>query len=83
MESEVIEILKRKVQAVKAPDRVLIFLLSGLGDTLMFSPALRHLRLAWPRTRMVALTMRPAEYDVLHTNRDLDEVLMWPSQTPR
>ncbi len=57
-----------------APDRVLLFLLSGLGDTLMFTPALRLMRLAWPETRLVALTMREGERDVLQTNSDLSEV---------
>jgi len=61
-----------------APGRVLIFLLSGIGDTLMFTPALRLLRQAWPQSRLVALTMRESERDLLALNPNLDEVRFAP-----
>ncbi len=60
------------------PQRILIFLLSGIGDTLMFTPALRRLRAAWPSSRITALTMRPGERDLVALNGDLDEVRYWP-----
>jgi ADP-heptose:LPS heptosyltransferase len=78
METELTEELRNRLNQSKAPDQLLLFLLSGLGDTLMFTPALNLLRLIWPKTRIVALTMRRSEYDILHTNPDLDEVLIWP-----
>lgn len=65
-------------RVLSPPDKVLIFLLSGLGDTLMFTPALRLMRLAWPETKIVALTMRAGERDALETNRDLDETRFHP-----
>ena len=63
---------------MQPPERVLIFLLSGLGDALMFTPALRLMRLVWEESRLVVLTMRPGEYDALLYNTDLDEVRLWP-----
>lgn len=56
------------------PRKALIVLASGLGDTLMFTPALRLLREAWPKAHLVALTVRAGERDALEFNRDLDEV---------
>jgi ADP-heptose:LPS heptosyltransferase len=56
------------------PGKVLLVLASGLGDTLMFTPALRLLREAWPRARLVALTVREGEREALELNPDLDEV---------
>jgi ADP-heptose:LPS heptosyltransferase len=44
----------------------------------MFTPALRLMRAAWPETRLVALTMRPGERDLLAHNRDLDDVRFSP-----
>ena len=57
---------------------MIIFLLSGVGDTLLFTPAIALLRLSWPDTKLVALTMRRSEQDSLRYNPDLDEVRFWP-----
>lgn len=62
----------------KEPGKTLIVLASGLGDTLMFTPALSLLRQAWPRTRLVALTVRETEREALEHHRDLDEVRFAP-----
>jgi len=77
METEISSTLLDRLHQFKTPHRILVFCLSGLGDTLMFTPALRLLRQTFPRARMVGLTMRQSEYDVLHTNPDFDEVRIW------
>jgi len=59
-------------------ERVIIFLLSGVGDTLLFTPALKLLRAVWPRTHLVALTMGTSEKESLRHNPDLNEVRYWP-----
>jgi ADP-heptose:LPS heptosyltransferase len=61
----------------EAPRKVVVFLLSGLGDTLMFTPALRLLKLAWPDTEFTAVTMKLSEHDAVATNPDFKEVRMW------
>jgi ADP-heptose:LPS heptosyltransferase len=63
---------------IPAPERVLIFLLSGVGDTLMFTPALRLLRAAWPSARLMAVTMRSSDHDALAYNPDLDDIRYAP-----
>jgi heptosyltransferase-2 len=57
---------------------VVIFLLSGIGDTLMFTPALRLLRVAWPETRIAVITMRESEYAALEHNSDVDDLRLLP-----
>jgi len=66
------------MKTVYCPEKVIIFLLSGLGDTLMFTPALRMMRLVWNHAHIAALTMRASERDVLQYNRDLNRVFFWP-----
>jgi ADP-heptose:LPS heptosyltransferase len=63
---------------IQPPSKVLVLLLSGLGDTMMFTPALRLMRAVWKESKLVALTMHKSECDVLLHNADLNEVRMWP-----
>lgn len=77
METELTSELRERASKVRIPDRILIFFLSGVGDTLMFTPALELLRKIMPRSRIVGLTMKQSEYDILDSNPDIDEVQMW------
>jgi heptosyltransferase-2 len=58
--------------------RVLVFLLSGIGDTLMFTPALRLLRRSWPDAAITVVTMRGSEFAALEHSADLDDLRLQP-----
>lgn len=58
----------------RLPQRVIIFCLPGIGDAILFTPALTLLRRALPQARITVLTMFRGTADVLETNPDLDEV---------
>jgi len=54
--------------------KILIFALSGIGDALMFTPALKLLRKAQPDARIDAVTMFKGAKELLERNSDLDKV---------
>ena len=54
--------------------KILILALSGIGDALMFTPALRLLRNELPDARIEALVMYKGVKDMYDRNPDLDEV---------
>ncbi len=54
--------------------KILILALSGIGDALMFTPALKLLRHALPEARIEALVMYKAVKDMYDRNTDLDKV---------
>jgi heptosyltransferase-2 len=71
-------ILKEKIQAQIQPgDRILILALSGIGDALMFTPALRLLRDTFPHTQIDVLTMFKGIEDIFSANPDISNVLYW------
>lgn len=57
--------------------KILILCLPGLGDTLMFTPALKLLRTHFPEAQIKALVMYKSSYNVLEGNPNLDEVILW------
>ena len=56
------------------PRRIIVFCLPGIGDAILFTPALALLRRAFPQTHITALTMFRGSADVLQANLHLDEV---------
>ena len=71
-------ILKENIKAeVKKGDRILILALSGIGDALMFTPALRLLRDTYPDTQIDVLTMFKGIEDIFSANPDISNVLYW------
>lgn len=62
---------------VKKGDRILILALSGIGDALMFTPALRLLRDSYPDTHIDVLTMFKGIEDIFSSNTDISNVLYW------
>ncbi|MDW8343474.1 MAG: glycosyltransferase family 9 protein [Verrucomicrobiae bacterium] len=56
------------------PQRIVVFCLPGIGDAVLFTPALRMLRRAFPNARILAVTMFRGTYDILLTNPHVDEV---------
>src|SRR5262249_55716471 len=58
----------------RLPERIVVFCLPGIGDTLMFTPALAVLRRALPAAHVTAVAMFPGTAQALETNPDVDEV---------
>ncbi len=61
-----------RVQAPAAPQRVLVFHVGSLGDTLVALPSFWAVRDAFPQARRVMLTKRPAR-DAIPVGRDILE----------
>jgi heptosyltransferase-2 len=58
----------------QVPRRIIAFCLPGIGDSILFTPALGLLRRAFPDAHITVVTMFRGSADVLRTNPDLDEV---------
>lgn len=58
--------------------RILVTLLSPIGDTLFATPAIHRLRSSFPKAYIAALAF-PTNQGVLHGNPDLDEVFTYPT----
>lgn len=57
--------------------KILILALSGIGDALMFTPALRLLRKVRPKAQIHALVMFPGVKDIYSSNPDLDKIIYY------
>ncbi|MGD0339980.1 MAG: glycosyltransferase family 9 protein [Bacteroidota bacterium] len=57
--------------------KILIIALSGIGDALMFSPALRLLRDRYPDAEIDLLAMFRSVADLYRNNPDLTSVIFW------
>jgi heptosyltransferase-2 len=57
--------------------KIIIFALSGIGDALMFSPALKLLRQRFPDARIELLAMFKGVAELYERNPDLDKVYFW------
>lgn len=58
--------------------KILILSLAGVGDTLLFTPALRLIRKNYPHTKITAVVMYQSSADLFKYSRDLDEVIFFP-----
>jgi heptosyltransferase II len=56
------------------PKRVVVFCLPGIGDAILFTPALAMLRRGLPKAHITVVTMFKGTADILETNPDLNEV---------
>ena len=54
--------------------RIIVFCLPGIGDAILFTPALAALRQLFPHAHIAVMTMFRGTADILATNPDLDEV---------
>ena len=59
---------------VKPVRRIIVFCLPGIGDAILFTPALAVLRRLFPKAHIAVMTMFRGTADILATNPDLDEV---------
>lgn len=57
--------------------KILILALSGIGDALMFTPALHLLRNARPKAQIDSLVMFPGVRDLYSSNPDLDKIIYY------
>src|SRR5262249_41184847 len=58
----------------RLPRRIVIFCLPGIGDAMLFTPALALLRRAFPDAHITVVTMFRGTADILETNPALEEV---------
>ncbi len=65
------------VSGQKNERKILVLCLPGIGDTLLFTPALRLLRGRFPGDRIWALVMFKGSLQVLEKNPHLDRVILW------
>ena len=71
-------ILKEEIRAQIQPgNRILILALSGIGDALMFTPALTILKDSFPNTAIEILTMFKGIADIFSTNPNVSKVHFW------
>lgn len=56
------------------PRKVIVFCLPGIGDAILFTPALAALRRALPEAQITVITMFRGTADILFTNPDVNEV---------
>ncbi|MCG3150047.1 MAG: Lipopolysaccharide core heptosyltransferase RfaQ [Verrucomicrobiae bacterium] len=54
--------------------RIVVFCLPGIGDAILFTPALTLLRQAYPSAHIAVITMFHGTAEILAANPDLDEV---------
>jgi heptosyltransferase-2 len=54
--------------------RIIVFCLPGIGDTVLFTPSLSLLRQMFPQAHITAVTMFRGTEHILSTNPDLNEV---------
>jgi heptosyltransferase II len=57
--------------------KILISALSGIGDALMFSPALQLLRKKYPEARIDLLSMFRGVEEIFVRNSEIDNVIFW------
>ena len=56
------------------PRKVIVFCLPGIGDAILFTPALAVLRRALPEAQITVVTMFRGTAEILETNPDVSEV---------
>ena len=56
------------------PKKIIVFCLPGIGDAILFTPALALLRRTFPQAHITVMTMFRGTSDILATNPDLTEV---------
>lgn len=57
--------------------KILVFALPGIGDTLLFTPALHLLRNGLPEAQIVVLVMYRGGWEAMEHNPDLDRLILW------
>lgn len=58
--------------------RILILSVAGVGDTLLFTPALKLLRNGFPNAHITMLVMYRASLELLQGSEYLDDIVWWP-----
>ena len=60
----------------RAPRRILIARLDRLGDVVLSTPVIRHMRKLFPKAH-ISFMVRPENRDVVENNPDLNEVILY------
>jgi ADP-heptose:LPS heptosyltransferase len=59
------------------PNRIVIFCLSGIGNTILFTPTLRILREKFPKTKITAVFHNSATAEVMRGSLSVDEIIVF------
>lgn len=57
--------------------KILVLCLPGIGDALLFTPALRSLRAYFPKAQIWVLVMFKGSQEVLEKNPHIDRIIFW------
>jgi heptosyltransferase-2 len=57
--------------------KILVFALPGIGDTLLFTPALHALRKGLPSAEIAVFVMYRGGFEALEHNPDIDRLIFW------
>lgn len=68
---------------VEKIDRILVLAWGGIGNVILFTPALKSLRKAMPRATIVAIVSQHGAKEVLEESRLVDTVVMAATETVR
>lgn len=58
-------------------DKILLISLAGIGDTLLFTPAIKVIRRNFPNAEIVAMVRHKGALEILENNPNVDELIIW------
>ena len=70
------ELFKTASRPNAHPERILLARLDRLGDVVLSTPVIRHMRKLYPGA-FIAFMVRPENRDIVENNPDLNEIILY------